>query len=276
VRDLTSEVATLTSGKNYILSFEATTCDAGWARLAYAYIDFNNSDVYDYPDELIGVQNVDNRVQPFRVEFPFTPPPFPRSVEGRTRMRVFVVESGATPNPCLSFSYGQVKEFSIDLKIPPPTPTPECCFPSTFWSISDLFNGPTVQTVFTYQWAEKQAYLQRSVAAGKPISSFLCLGSANRCWSYTTDLCTAFSFVFPAKECPGSASSKFAYRDTYELAPGVMLTQWTADNVTITTVPNGEWCVLNTWSPNLNFLKWNLSTPDASVFEVPPICSQLN
>jgi len=115
VVDLTNLKATLQPGGNYTLNFQATTCDTGWARLAYAYIDFNNNDVYD-PSELLGVEQVDNRVVPYNVAFNFRVPCLLKgSVSGVTRMRVFVVESGVMANPCLSFAYGGVKEFSIGI-----------------------------------------------------------------------------------------------------------------------------------------------------------------
>jgi len=115
VNDLTTKKASIQPGGTYILNFQATTCDAGWARLAYAFIDFNGNDLYD-AGEIIGQQNVDNRVAPMDLAFTFTPPcEGDGTVVGTTRMRVFVVESGFNANPCLTFSYGGVKEFSIDI-----------------------------------------------------------------------------------------------------------------------------------------------------------------
>jgi len=115
VIDLTSKKASLQPGGAYTLNFQATTCEAGWARLAYAFIDYNNNDKYD-PEEVLGQQTVDNRVAPFDVSFSFTPPcEGEGTVVGTTRLRVFVVESGFSPNPCAVFSYGGVKEFSIEM-----------------------------------------------------------------------------------------------------------------------------------------------------------------
>jgi len=111
--DLTKESASVHPGGNYTLHFQATTCDTGWSRLAYAFLDFDSDGVYD-SDELLGTELVDNRVAPYNVYFNFSVPCLKHgSVAGRTRMRVFVVESGFNPNPCLLFSYGGAKEFSI-------------------------------------------------------------------------------------------------------------------------------------------------------------------
>jgi len=119
MRDLTAQKAGVQPGGTNTLSFQATTCDTGWQRLAYAYIDFNNNGVYD-PTELLGQQQVDNRLDPFNVEFPVHAPCVGEgSAVGTTRMRVFVVESGFTPNPCLTFAYGGVKEFSIQIVAEP-------------------------------------------------------------------------------------------------------------------------------------------------------------
>jgi len=115
VVDLTAKKAVLQPGGSYTLNFQATTCDAGWARLGYAHIDYNGNGVYD-PSELLGQQTVDNRVAPMDIAFNFVPPcEGAGTVVGTTRMRVFVVESGFNPNPCLTFSYGGVKEFSIEM-----------------------------------------------------------------------------------------------------------------------------------------------------------------
>jgi len=136
--DLTNMTTSLKTGDEYQLRFYATTCaDKAWPRLGYAYIDFNGNGVYD-DTELIGQWQVDNRVAPVELPFTFIPPCLGEgSVVGRTRMRVFIVESGLDPNPCLTFSYGGVKEFSIDILLQPgqrcgaptpaPAPTPGYC-----------------------------------------------------------------------------------------------------------------------------------------------------
>jgi hypothetical protein len=124
LKDLTNLKAAIQPGGTSVLKFMATTCDTGWQRLAYAYIDFDGDGVYESPQEMLGSQSVDNRVEPFEVSFTFSPPcEGAGAVVGVTRMRIFVVESGFTPNPCLSFSYGGVKEFSIEII---PTPGAKC------------------------------------------------------------------------------------------------------------------------------------------------------
>jgi len=114
--DLTAQKAALQPGGTYTLNFQATTCGSGWARLAYAFIDFNGDGVYGTNEEFLGQTNVDNRLAPMDVPYTFSPPCVGEgSVVGTTRMRVFVVESGFNANPCLTFSYGGVKEFSIQI-----------------------------------------------------------------------------------------------------------------------------------------------------------------
>jgi len=113
--DLTAQKVVLQPGGTYSLTFQATTCDSGWARLGYAFIDYNKNEVFD-ANELVGQQAVDNRAAPVDITFPVVPPCVgDGSVVGTTRMRVFIVESGFNANPCLTFSYGGVKEFSVEI-----------------------------------------------------------------------------------------------------------------------------------------------------------------
>jgi len=115
VIDMLNKKVSLQPGGTYSLTFQATTCGSGWARLAYAFIDYNQNGKYDV-DELLGQQTIDNRLTPVDVNFQVIPPCEGAALKtGTTRMRVLVVESGATPNPCLVFSYGGVKEFTVDM-----------------------------------------------------------------------------------------------------------------------------------------------------------------
>jgi len=116
LRDLTALTAAIQPGGSSTLTFMATTCDTGWQRLAYAFIDYNGNGNYETPGELLGTLQVDNRLEPFAVNFAIHAPCVGSgSVVGNTRMRVFVVESGVVANPCLTFAYGGVKEFTIEI-----------------------------------------------------------------------------------------------------------------------------------------------------------------
>jgi len=280
MRDLTNLWATLEAGKSYTLSFQATTCDAGWARLAYAYIDFDKNNIYD-EYELLGQQAIDNKLQPESVVFNFV---VPSSASGNTRMRVFVVESGFVPNPCLSFSYGVVKEFSIAMKVQSPTPagspTPaprSCCLPTTFQSTAAVLEGSQRATVWTWQDWSKQAYLERNEVRGKSgFSALLCLASTELCYSYTESSCQKYAFVFPPDECPGSNRSKFVFDSAAPLVPGVQHSVYTQTGITMTTVPLGQWCVVASWLPDTVYTQWDLTPPSPDVFAVPPQCKTLD
>jgi len=116
LRDLTAQKAAIQPGGTSTLTYQATTCDTGWQRLAYAFIDYNGDGKYDTPSELLGTMQVDNRLEPFPVTFQIHAPcEGAGSKVGETRLRVFVVESGVVANPCLTFAYGGVKEFTISI-----------------------------------------------------------------------------------------------------------------------------------------------------------------
>jgi len=93
----------------------------GWARLAYAYIDFNGNSIFE-PSELLGTFNADDRVTPVEVSLSFNVPCVGSgALVGVTRLRVFVVEGGITADPCAIFSYGAAKEFSFEILDKPTT-----------------------------------------------------------------------------------------------------------------------------------------------------------
>jgi len=98
-----------------------TTCGLGWARLAYAYIDFNGNSIFE-PNELLGKFNADNRVTPVEVSLTFDVPCVGSgALVGVTRMRVFVVEGGISADACAIFNYGSAKEFSFQILDRPTT-----------------------------------------------------------------------------------------------------------------------------------------------------------
>jgi len=271
LRDLTSQWATLAIEKTYTLQFDVTTCQVGWQRLAYAYIDFNNNGTYD-SNELLGQVSVDNRAAPFPVSFTFTVSS-QLSVPGLTRMRVFVVESGFTANPCLTFSYGQVKEFSINITR---GPGKSCCLPTTYSSVSRVTAGTQVETITKYQNMALQAYLEKSEIRGQSgFSGLLCLSSTQLCYSFTATTCQKYAFLFPTQECPGSASSKFAYESETLLVPGLWVSLYSQTGMTMTTtaLSASEWCAVTTLLPSTVYLSWSLAVPPASTFAIPAICA---
>jgi len=116
IRNLTDQSAQLQPGGTYVLNLKATTCGFGWKRMAYAFADFNGNSVFE-DSELLGKQEVDDRVVPVDVSLQFEVPCVGSgALVGMTRLRVFVVEGeGLNADPCTVFNYGAVKEFSLDI-----------------------------------------------------------------------------------------------------------------------------------------------------------------
>jgi len=115
IRNRTLLYASLKPGGAYTLTFDVTTCEKAYPRLAYAYIDFNHNFVFE-PQEFLGSKAVGPSESPVEVQLNFNIPCINKgSAAGFTRMRVFVVENGRDADPCLLFAYGAVKEFSIEM-----------------------------------------------------------------------------------------------------------------------------------------------------------------
>lgn len=82
----------------------ATTCGAGWPRNVYGFIDYNQNKVFEASEVLASPVALGSGEAPIPVTFAVTPPC--SATVGTTRMRLFVVESGSSIEPCLSYSYG--------------------------------------------------------------------------------------------------------------------------------------------------------------------------
>jgi len=269
IRNLTAQWADLAVGRPAVVKLQVTTCGSGWPRMAYGFIDFNRNDVFD-EDELIGSANVDNRVTPIDIDFEFTPPRPPASVAGQTVMRILVVEGGISPNPCLVFAYGGVKDFGIRLTVPSTT---SCCLPSTYSSVALSLNGAQQSTTYKWQDWTKQAYLQRTVDAGKPgHNSLLCLQERQACYGFTASTCQKYAFVFPGADCPGAAGSKLVWDADNNLTPELVVTSYSAPGALAGVVPMQAWCVYTGVMPNTVYTHWDLEPP-SDVFAFPSQCT---
>jgi subtilisin-like proprotein convertase family protein len=158
VQDLTALSADLVSGSGYTLTLDLNSCSAtNYGKVAEAWIDYNQNGFFD-PSESLGTAST-LFGQSLIANLAFNVPP--SAITGTTRMRVMLIEGGVAPlDPCASFFYGSVQDFSINISQPTPcagTPSPgntlssnlSAC-PSANFTLS-LQNG-TMGSGVTYQW----------------------------------------------------------------------------------------------------------------------------
>lgn len=111
VQDLTgSQVTTLNAGNSYSITVEYGTCGNNYSGAGQVWIDYNGNFIFE-SNESIGTWTGTPPVAP--VTSNFTVPV--NALSGNTRMRVIQQEgTSVLPlDPCASFSWGSVMDFSI-------------------------------------------------------------------------------------------------------------------------------------------------------------------
>ena len=116
VEDLTaSQSVAVTSGASYTADIQFGTCGNNYGGAGEAWIDWNQNAVFD-PSESIGTWS---GTPPALSSFTFTVPL--GATPGATTMRVTQQEGGSLPlDPCASFSWGSVVDFTVNVS---PAPT---------------------------------------------------------------------------------------------------------------------------------------------------------
>lgn len=112
VQDLTALSTGLNAGSTYTISIQFGTCGGNYTGKGQAWIDFNGDGIFD-PAESLGTWE---GIPPTPLStFTFTVPA--GSQNGMTRMRVTQQEAASSLplNPCASFSWGSVMDFSINI-----------------------------------------------------------------------------------------------------------------------------------------------------------------
>ncbi|MEX2484828.1 MAG: GEVED domain-containing protein, partial [Brumimicrobium sp.] len=127
VEDETTQIVELVAGQEYTLDVTFGTCGGDFAGAGEAWIDFNQDDVFDAATESIGNSSGTPGTAPWDapVTFTFTVPS--TATTGATRIRVMQEEGGTTPlDPCASYTFGSVVDFTVDILAQPATPpTPD-------------------------------------------------------------------------------------------------------------------------------------------------------
>jgi len=111
VQDLTNLTTALSAGNLYTVSIQFGTCDGNFAGNGEAWIDFNGDQIFT-SDETIGTWTgtPPSALTNFTFTVPFG------ITNSTTRLRVMQQEASSLPlDPCASFSWGSVMDFSIEL-----------------------------------------------------------------------------------------------------------------------------------------------------------------
>jgi len=116
--DYTALSTNLTAGGTYPMEVVQYYCGASAYGNGYSvFIDFNHDFTFDPITEKVagstatqtGSVGVD-QLYSFNVTIP------PTALTGPTRMRVLVVESNATPTACLSYSWGETEDYTVNIQ----------------------------------------------------------------------------------------------------------------------------------------------------------------
>jgi hypothetical protein len=144
VQNLTNLGTTLNAGNAYTSQIKFGTCGGNYNGAGQAWIDFDQSGSFD-ASESIGTWS---GIPPVAISiFNFTVPNGAQN--GITRMRVIQQEGGTLPlNPCASFSWGSVMDFSITI-----TNGVDC---SGF--IGDDINDPIIVSSLPYSTTGDNSY----------------------------------------------------------------------------------------------------------------------
>lgn len=106
--DFTAQTANVTPGGTNQLS---VTINADGNDYVYAFIDWNQNGVLDDAGEVytLATATSSNGPHTLSVTVPGS------AVSGDTRMRVMVRWNGSTPDPCASFSFGEVEDYTVNV-----------------------------------------------------------------------------------------------------------------------------------------------------------------
>lgn len=155
VEDESAQVVELTAGDTYTLDITIGTCSAStYGGVAEVWIDYNQNDIFD-ASESIGTATIPGFGSgPVTETLVFTVPI--TATGGVTGIRAMHQESGALPlNPCGTFSWGSVVDFSADI-----TPAAATCpFPTGLTATAtsqedvDLTWTPgDAETIWNVEW----------------------------------------------------------------------------------------------------------------------------
>lgn len=158
VEDESAQVVELTAGDTYTLDITIGSCSANtYGGVAEVWIDYNQNDIFD-ASESIGTATIPGfGLGPVSESLVFTVPL--TATGGVTGIRAMHQESGTLPlNPCGTFAYGSVVDFTADV-----TPAPSTCpFPT------GLTATATSQTEVDFTWTAGGTETEWNIEWGAP------------------------------------------------------------------------------------------------------------
>jgi Secretion system C-terminal sorting domain/GEVED domain/MAM domain, meprin/A5/mu/Fibronectin type III domain/CUB domain len=140
VEDQTVQAADVTTGLPYTANVQFGTCGGNYGAAGEAWIDWNQNQLFE-ASESIGTWTGTPPVA--SSAFGFVPPG--TAVAGATIMRVMMEEGGGLPlDPCGTYTYGSVVDFTINVTIGAPI---TCPFPTAL--TANILSGTSVDLGWT-------------------------------------------------------------------------------------------------------------------------------
>ena len=141
VEDETSQTVDLTAGNVYTLDVLFGTCGGNYGGAGEAWIDYNQNQIFE-ASESVGTSSGTPNAGPWSSAVSFVFTASVSSSPGVTRIRV-MQEEGFNPaplDPCGSFTWGSVVDFSADITVP----TFTCPFPSNLVASAITSTGAVI------------------------------------------------------------------------------------------------------------------------------------
>ena len=121
--DYTSISTLLSPGVSYPMELDLYNCTGStYSYGTRVWIDCDHNGQFDTYEMLHDSYNPVTYLVTANIPFNITIPS--TALSGLTRMRVVIVESNATPNPCGTYTWGETEDYMVNITAPPTCPQP--------------------------------------------------------------------------------------------------------------------------------------------------------